>query len=150
VYEKLVVPLDGSKEGESVIPYVQELATKFKSQVILFNVIPSLHEFCALDGCASSSFSDEQMKSEKASAQKYLDRIAAGLKAKGLTVQSEVKLGEAAQEIIKYANQISANVVMSTHGHSGFNHMSFGSVTEKVLHGGKTPVTLVRVSETKK
>ena len=150
MYEKLLVPLDGSKEGESVIPYVEELATKFKSQVILLNVLPAIHEFCDMNGCATSYFNNEQMSSERTSAQKYLDRIAAGLKAKGLTVQSEVRLGEAAQEIIKYANQISANVVMSTHGRSGFSHLSFGSVTEKVLHGGKTPVTLVRVSEATK
>lgn len=150
MYEKLVVPLDGSKEGESVIPYVEELATKFKSQVILLNVIPSIHEFCAMDGCTSFPFNDEQMKSEKASTQKYLDKIGAGLKQKGLTVKSEVRLGNAAEEIIKYANQMSADLVMSTHGRSGFSHLSFGSVTEKVLHGGKTPVTLVRVSEAKK
>ncbi len=151
MYEKILVPLDGSKEGETAVPFVEELATKFKAQVILFHVIASDHDFCTMDGCSSFAFNDAQMKSEKASAQKYLDKVGAGLKQKGLTVKSEVRLGNAAEEIVKFADETSASVVaMSTHGRSGFSHLAFGSVTEKVLHSGKTPVLLVRASEAKK
>jgi len=62
-------------------------------------------------------------------------------------VTSEVKFGMAAEEIIKLADKMNVDVVaMSTHGRSGVRRWVFGSVADKVLREGDTPLLLVRPS----
>ncbi|MBA7643518.1 hypothetical protein ES703_51249 [subsurface metagenome] len=71
--------------------------------------------------------------------------MADGLKGKGITTSSEVRVGTAAEEIIKAADEAKADLVaMSTHGRSGFRRWAFGSVTDKVLRAGKVPVLMAR------
>ena len=39
MYKKILVPLDGSKRAERILPYVEELAKKFGSHLVLLQVI---------------------------------------------------------------------------------------------------------------
>lgn len=41
MYEKIVVPLDGSPLAEVALPYAEELAGKTRSEIILLSVLPS-------------------------------------------------------------------------------------------------------------
>jgi nucleotide-binding universal stress UspA family protein len=67
------------------------------------------------------------------------------LRDRGIAVRSEVLLGQPAEEIIDYAKDQDADlIVMCTHGRSGLGRWIFGSVTEKVLRGAKTPVLVIR------
>ena len=64
--------------------------------------------------------------------------------------QVRVGRGEAATEIHRIADEIGADIVaMSTHGRSGLSRWAFGSVTDRVLRGGKTAVLTVRAPRTK-
>ena len=61
------------------------------------------------------------------------------------TIRSEVRIGDTSQEIIKFADEADIRLfAMSTHGQSGIRKWLSGSVTSKVLHGGKRPLLLVR------
>jgi nucleotide-binding universal stress UspA family protein len=54
-------------------------------------------------------------------------------------------VGQAAEEIIKAADEIQANIIaMSSHGRSGLSRWAFGSVTDRVLRGGSQPVLVVK------
>lgn len=120
ILNKALVPLDGSKESEAVIPYIEELASKLKTEVVLLQVVV-------------------------ASVESYLEKVDSQLRGKGITVKSEVRFGSVAEEIIKLADEIHADVVaMSTHGQSGVSRWVFGSVANRVLHEGNTPLLLVR------
>ncbi len=122
ILNKALVPLDGSKEGEAVIPYIEELASRLKAEVLLLQVGPL-----------------------KANTEDYLEKVGGGLKGKGITTRFEVRVGDAAGEIIKLADEINADVVaMSTHGRSGISRWALGSVAERVLNAGNTPLLLVR------
>ena len=121
---KALLPLDGSKESEVAIPYVAELASRLGISVVLLQVLAIGY---------------------KALAEDYLEKIGAQLKQKGVTVESRVMYGEAATEIINLAAEIHADVVaMSTHGRSGIGRWVLGSVAERVLYEGNTPLLLVR------
>ncbi len=121
---KALLPLDGSKESEAALPYVAELASRLGMSVILVQVLAI---------------------GDKALAEDYLEKIGAQLKQKGVTVESRVIFGEAATEIINLADEIHADVVaMSTHGRSGIGRWVLGSVAERVLYEGNTPLLLVR------
>jgi nucleotide-binding universal stress UspA family protein len=65
--------------------------------------------------------------------------------AEGIKTSYVVRVGSASEEIIKAEEEIHPDIVaMSTHGHSGFGRWENGSVADKVLHYGNTPLLLVR------
>jgi nucleotide-binding universal stress UspA family protein len=121
---KALLPLDGSRESEAAMPYAAELASRLGISVVLVQVLAI---------------------GDKALAEDYLEKIGAQLKQEGVTVESRVIFGEAATEIINLADEIHADVVaMSTHGRSGIGRWVLGSVAERVLYEGNTPLLLVR------
>ena len=145
ILNKALVPLDGSKEGEAVIPYIEELASRLKAEVVLLQVLSTSYHVITAEGYGYVIYTDQQMESDKAFARDYLEKVGARLKRKGVIVKSEVRLGIAAEEIIKLADEMYADVVaMSTHGRSGVGRWVFGSVADRVLHEGNTPLLLVR------
>jgi nucleotide-binding universal stress UspA family protein len=138
---KVLVPLDGSKGSEAVIPYAEELASKFAAEVTLLQVVPPVY----------LTPNAEQLKGQESfrlSAEDYLKRAAAQLEAKGIVAKTELKevrVGTVAEEIIKLADEICVDLVaMSTRGRSEVGPWAFGSVADRVLRGGNTPILLVR------
>ena len=75
-----------------------------------------------------------------------MEKVGSGLKGKSVTTKCEVRISAAGHEIIKLADEINADMVaISTHGRSGVERWVFGSVAEKVVRSGNTPVLLVRI-----
>ena len=67
------------------------------------------------------------------------------MKAKGLTVDTHVRYGDEAEEILDHASQKDIDLVaMTTHGRSGVKRFLLGSVAEKILRHSTKPVFLVR------
>ena len=85
-------------------------------------------------------------KYKRKKAGEYLNKTGEALGNKGVTVTTEVRVGSAADEIVKLAEEINASfIAMSTHGRSGLSRWAFGSITDKVLrHGGRIPVAVVK------
>lgn len=146
VFKRALVPLDGSKESEAVIPYIEELASMLGAEVTLLQVMAVVyHVYISGDAPAQVPYTEEEMKPLKASAESYLEKVGSGLRGKGVTTKCQVRVGAAGHEIIKLADEIGADIVaMSTHGRSGVGRLVFGSVAEKVVRTGNTPVLLVR------
>ena len=150
MYNRILVPLDGYREGEAALPYVEEMVSRLaavqKVEVTLFQVASSrTHWVIAGEASAPVPYIEKELKLLRQQARGYLNKIAKGLKSKGATVKTRVAIGDAADEIIKAEGEINADlVVMSTHGRSGLGRWAFGSVTDKVLRGGKVPVLMVR------
>ena len=148
--EKILVPLDGSKVGEAALPYVEELILKFlpepKVEVTLMQVLSSLsHYVVAGEASARVPYTEEEIEQMKKQAMSYLDNAGENLRKKGATTEVRVEVGHAAEEIIKAADDIEADIIaMSTHGRSGLSRWAFGSVTDRVLRGGHKPVLVVR------
>ncbi len=147
ILNRVLIPLDGSKEGETVVPYIAELASKLKAEAFLFQVLAQSHRTISADGHVYFVYPEKQMELDKTLAEDYLDIVGARLKRQGVTVKSEVRFGSAAEEIINFTGEINADVVaMSTHGRSGVGRWVFGSVADRVLHEGNTPLLLVRAA----
>ena len=150
MFEKILVPLDGSKVGEAALPCVEELVSKLppalKVEVTLFQVVSSLtHFIVAGEAGVQIPYTEQEMGQIKTKALDYLNKVGEGLRGKGAVVKAEVSTGDAADEISKAADEIGADLVaMSTHGRSGLSRWAFGSVTDKVLRGGNKPVLMVR------
>ncbi len=148
ILNKALVPLDSSKESETVIPYITELASRLKTVVVLLHVLSPTYHAYTPEGVAKIPYTGGEIEQLKTNALKYLADIAGGLKGNGITANTEVRVGRAAGEIIKLADETGADIVaMSTHGRSGVSRWAFGSVADKVLYAGNSPLLLVRVPE---
>ena len=153
MYERILVPLDGSKVGEAAVPLVEELVSKLtpaqkkKMEVTLFQVVSSLTYYVvAGEASARVSYTEQELEVFKKQANDYLEKAGESLRKLGATVKTMVSAGDAAEEISKAADETDASLIaMSTHGRSGFSRWAFGSVTAKVLRGGTRPVLMVRM-----
>jgi nucleotide-binding universal stress UspA family protein len=150
MYERILVPLDGSEVGEAALPNVEQLvsklAPKVKVEVVLLQVISSLtHYVIAGEASVQVPYNEREIDQIKEKARDYLDKVGEGLRNRGVMVKTLIATGNAAEEILKVADEIKADLVaMSTHGRSGLSRWAFGSVTDKILRAGNLPVLVVR------
>lgn len=145
ILKKILVPLDGSREGEAVIPHIAWLASGLGAEVVLFQALAGGYHTITAKGYEYAIYAEQQIASDKAFAKDYLSDVGKQLKEKGIKLGAEVRLGHAAEEIIEFTDEVNADMVaMSTHGRSGVGRWVLGSVAEKVLHEGNKPLLLVR------
>jgi nucleotide-binding universal stress UspA family protein len=144
----MLVPLDGSKLAEEVLPHVESLAEQRgveKMKIVLLRVAED--PFVTAD-YPYKDFEEHVKRTKeqfKQGAETYLEGIQQQLTQSGLKVDFEVLQGDPADEIIEYAHENLPNlVVMTTHGRSGIGRWEYGSVADKVLHGVSSPIFLVR------
>jgi nucleotide-binding universal stress UspA family protein len=153
MFKHVLVPLDGSKVGEAAIPVIDKLCNKLASgtevEITLLGVITLLRHWVVVgEASAPVSYTEEELNLIKQRVLNYLNTTANKVMCKGVTVNSTVRTGNAAEEILKAAEEIGADLIaMSTHGRSGWRRLAFGSITDKVLHGASIPVLMVRAPE---
>ncbi|HYA29105.1 MAG TPA: universal stress protein [Acidobacteriota bacterium] len=147
VIKSIIVPLDGSMLGESVLPTVVEIAKTLDAEVVLCRAYElSTGE---ADGCADERVEDdEKLRRLKGEVQRYLAAKTKALKEAGLKKVTWVaRRGSGAEEIIRYARaHRDALVAMCTHGRTGVRRRVLGSVTEKVLRHSDDPVLIVHAA----
>ena len=147
---KILIPLDGSKTGETALPYVEGLVSKLsprvKVELTLLQVVSFLtHYVAAGELMTPISYTEKEMEQIQQQARNYLNKVTEDIRSKKVSVKVRVGIGSAAEEIIKAADEISVDLIaMSTHGRSGISRWAFGSVTDHVLRGGHKPVLVVR------
>ena len=149
MYKKILVPLDGSKLAECALPYVEELARGCSAEeVILVSVTERVLGYRAFEDPSQplgQQLASEAVGKKEQQAQRYLDRIAKAMEAKGIKVDTEVLLGDPAEEIVIYAKHPGCDIiVMSSHGRSGPSRWAHGSVADKVFRASSVPVLMVR------
>lgn len=153
MFERVLVPLDGSKVGEACLPVIEQLVEKcgpaVKVEITLLGVITLLRHWVVVgEASAPVSYTEEELKLIKERVMSYLTKTAASLKQPRVTVKTMVVSGNASEEILKAVEEINADLIaMSTHGRSGLRRLAFGSITDKILRGSKVPVLMVRAPE---
>ena len=74
MYEKLLIPLDGSELAEVALPYAGELALKLKAEVILLQVVALPYHVYASEAIATQiPYTEKEMEPLKANAKGYLE-----------------------------------------------------------------------------
>lgn len=137
------MPLDGSDLSKLALPAAESLASGLKVPITLFQMVRSAYFYSGdpVPFLDYEKLTEEEMKNVR-------DRMAAfeaDLGGKGIGVISRVVSGaDAAEEIIRVTESSGIDlIVMSTHGRSGIAHLVLGSMAEKVLVKGKSPLLLV-------
>lgn len=137
MYQKMLVPLDGSELAEESLLHATGIAGRLGLEVLLLHV--------AAKGQAESAIHRaylDQVTERLGRARAEVPAAAGGRRA---TVKGEVVAGYAADEILRYAGEAEADlIVMATHGRTGVRRWVMGSVADKVLRSAAQPVLLVR------
>jgi nucleotide-binding universal stress UspA family protein len=149
MFNKILVPLDGSKLAECILPYVEQLVKGQKTkEVILFRVCEQ--PAVAADYPASMPKTWEKHVSDitegaRQQCSLYLGDVEKTLKNLDVKITIESCMGNPADEIVKCTekNQV-ALIVMASHGRTGISRWALGSVAEKVFRCTCVPVLLVR------
>ncbi|MFW6126281.1 MAG: universal stress protein [Chloroflexota bacterium] len=138
MYEKVLVPLDGSEFSECSLAHVKAIAKKFQvAEVVVLHVMDEPTPSSSVYGRAAQ----ELYRSRDGEIRSYLQRVAGDLKAEGIPAQPLVVSGNAAEEILNYVRDNNVDlVIMSTHGRSGVTRWALGSVAERVLRHSPTAV----------
>jgi nucleotide-binding universal stress UspA family protein len=145
LYQRALVPLDGSAVAEAVIPFVLEIAGPLDMAVTLLQVVEPLRSV-VVDGAGPIVVDDIDGRTREAEA--YLASIAAELRSRGIAADWQVLRGEAAPTILAAARAFDADVIaMTTHGRTGFGRLLFGSVAEQVARRADVPVLMMRQTE---
>lgn len=140
MYLKILVPLDGSDLAECVLPHVKALANRHTDARITFLYVVPAMDIPMTD----TSFKKKIEGEAKAAADNYIKKLAAKPGFKSIS-SGKVLVGKPAETIIDYATRNKADlIVMATHGRSGISQWFYGSVANKVLHGSKIPLWLVK------
>ena len=145
MYSKLLIPLDGSKTAEKVLPYARYLAGKFRLPVELLAVI-DIADIASHMVSERARFLDTIIEDGVQHSTSYLRGIATSFA--GVDVSCTVEKGNAEETIIERAGADKTMLVaMATHGRSGVNRFLLGSVAEKVLRGTVNPLLLIRAGD---
>jgi nucleotide-binding universal stress UspA family protein len=148
MYKKILVPLDGSELAECVLPHVESIAKGCGVQNVVFlRIVEPFYMPTGYYG--QGSFSEEDIKridsENKISAENYLSQLVSRTTYDGVTAQSEVIMGKAAESIIDYATKNSIDLItIATHGRSGVSRWVWGSVADRILRSACVPVLMVR------
>ena len=145
MYTRMLIPLDGSKVAEQVLPYARYLAKELAIPAELLGVVDPapLADFSNVwEGCHLDRLVAEEIRGTSL----YLGTTARSFD--GAQVKCSILKGTPEEVIIeKAATNEKTLIVMATHGRSGIQRWLLGSVADKVLHGATNHLLLVRTSE---
>lgn len=143
-YRKIVVPIDGSGWSESAIPHAVDIARNNNSEIILLHVFrPPAYEYTDQIALAGN---EDQIQQVREQIKQHLMGLRNQLRSEQLNCRVQFIEGQGVANLIcNYINEEGVDlVIMSTHGRSGITQLLFGSIAQKVLHGVKVPVMIVR------
>jgi nucleotide-binding universal stress UspA family protein len=147
-FRRAIVPLDGSRIAESVLPAFLPMARPLQIAVVLVRVLVPTIDATPVDESPEAFEASQQTKEHKRQeAEDYLRLVAAMPLFGGLSVSTSVRSGQAPDQIIEAARESEADLIaMTTHGRTGLRRLLFGSVAEAVLRTSHVPVFVVRAT----
>jgi nucleotide-binding universal stress UspA family protein len=146
IFRSILLPLDQSQLGEAAVPYIIDLTNKFESDVTLLHVIEQGKHIHTIGGLNYVRFLDQDITRAKTEAEKYLNKVAARFLGTKARTAQEVRVGEPAHEILKIVSQQEhCLIAIASHGHSGINAWSLGSVAYKISQSVNQPLFLIKI-----
>ncbi|MBE0643573.1 MAG: universal stress protein [Bacteroidetes bacterium] len=143
---RIVVPIDFSEYSKKAFRYAIDFAKTFNAEMILVYVVePIIYP-------ADFSFGQVALPSiERELHDRSLEQLNALIQTEvpeGITARSVIRSGKPFVEIIQLAKEEKAElIIIATHGHSGIEHVLFGSTAEKVVRKAPCPVLSLRSPE---
>ena len=148
MYKTILVPLDGSKLAESILPYVEQTASLVNSTVVLLQVLELPHLVGLPKGeiyDALPQMTPAEVNDHLTETRRYMDGVVNRLKDKGIDARALVEYGPVVVTIMRVARQEDASLIaMASHGRGGLADVYYGSVAAGVLQRIDRPLLIVR------
>ena len=142
MYDRILVPLDGSPLAEQVLPYVHVIGSGLQCPIILFRAFEVPQEMA---DPGHGLYVDQVATSFRQQAHEYLMRVSATLTDLRTNLSLVEKEGEPGSGIVAEAENVPGTLVaISTHGRSGVTRWVMGSIADKVLRATNNPMLLIR------
>ena len=142
MFKHILVPLDGSRLAESVLPAANYLAEKMRATITLIHVI---------EKNAPEEIHGDHHLTNADEANQYLGKIAASYFAPDLLIKQHVHTSEVnnlSRSIVDHADEMAPDlIIMCTHGRGGLHDFLVGSIAQQVITLGKIPVLLIHPKE---
>jgi nucleotide-binding universal stress UspA family protein len=141
MYNRILLPLDGSAVAEQALPHAIELAQCFQAELILLRILEPLAEKLSMTG-KTVKYAENVTREV---VEKYMESACSEVQERGLRVKSNILEGRPHTEIVRFAETKQVDlIVISTRGQSGLSRWLMGSVADRVARGVSVPVLLVR------
>ena len=145
-FKRILCPTDLSEESFKAFPFAFDLARVFDAEIYFINVV-NINAAVSSAPVAELGFDATFMEFVSAvskDARRQLNETLSGRVPENLKFQPIVVQGIAAEQILRAVDDHEIDlIVIATHGHTGWRHMVFGSVAEKVVRQSKVPVLTV-------
>ncbi len=142
MFQHLLVPLDGSRLAESILPVVQTFARALDATVTLLHVV---------EPAPPASIHGEPHLANAEEARAYLENLAAVLRTENINADIHIDVaegGDVVRAIFAHGGELHADlIVLTNHGRSGLKQALFGSIAQQVLQSGEIPVLLVKAEQ---
>ncbi|HLU99631.1 MAG TPA: universal stress protein [Acidobacteriota bacterium] len=143
---RILAPTDFSETSRETVARASELAEHFKAEVLVAHVIPPIP---ALPPDPHYNFEIPAYQDAlHENAERQLKETIASQVSEEVPARPIVRYGDPAKEIVRMAQEEGVDmIVIATHGHTGWQHLVFGSVAEKVIRTARCPVLVVHARE---
>lgn len=145
MYKKILLSLERTDELEEILTYLEPLAKG--SEVIVLKILPQSYLYTGWEGDMPVELVDKQMEELEAMTYQELRKVEWELKGKGIKVQTVVRFGNAAEQIVNFAKGNNIDfIALESNGHTGFISRFFHSgIASKVIKNVDIPVLVVKV-----
>jgi len=146
MYQKIMVPLDGSELAECVLPHVEAFISQCQIRTIVFvRVLEAITPAVAGEYAINVEELENREAARKTAAEEYLTQVVGRMKPGGTTLEKEVLVGRIADRLAEFAETQNVDLIlMATHGRSGVSRWVRGSVADRILRSASVPVLMVR------
>jgi nucleotide-binding universal stress UspA family protein len=150
MYQKIMVPLDGSELAECVIPHVEAITTGCKiADVVFVRVMSPIQLTARVPAEGILGFNEEKLEKmeaqRKQTVEAYLKKIVERTRLEGAVLSYEVLKGSVADTLAHWAENNGVDlIVIASHGRSGVSRWVMGSVSDRILRSACVPVLMVR------
>jgi len=145
MYKKILVPLDGSKRAEAILPHIEELALTFGAQVILLQVIEPHYVYTSFAGYETINVEAISREAKTHRVELYLSALVEEFREKGIIAKSIIEYESVAHTIMKIAEHEEVDLIaMASHGRTGLARVFYGSVAASLIHLVDRPLLIVR------
>ena len=144
MYKIILVPLDGSKRAEAILPHVEELAHRLDAKVILLQVVEH-HPVVTAPSAELLELNLKGLRQHVKGADAYLAGLQGEFREMNIKARRYVEHGPVIETILSVAVREGADLIaMASHGRSGLSRVFYGSVAAGVLQRVDRPLLLIR------
>ncbi len=144
MYQRIMIPLDGSQVAECVLPHAEAfIKNGLVETAVLIRVLESM-PIPMFESGVNVEYMEKALQNNEKEAREYLQKIADGFSQHGVSIKCEVLEGPIADTLASYAEDNKVDLILvATHGRSGIGRWVMGSVADRILRSSHVPVFMV-------